>query len=68
MKSNNSQSTQGQTKPHPPASFKGKPITDFEAYLASLPFIEDDAAFEAFECAIEEERGIRRRMAQEKPE
>ncbi len=49
-------------------SFKGKPITDFDAYLASLPYLADSVASEAFECAIEEERGIRRRMAEEKAE
>ena len=50
-----------------PASdtFKGKPITDFDAYLASIPHIDNDAEFAAFEVAIAKERSERRRIASE---
>ena len=47
------------------ASSKGKPIDDFDAYLASLPRIDDATASEAFDCAIAGERGRRRQLASE---
>ena len=46
-------------------NFKGIPITDLDAYMSSIPHIENDAKFEAFERAIYAERAERRRIAQQ---
>jgi hypothetical protein len=42
-----------------------QPIRDWKAFMAELPHIEDDEAFEVFERAIAENRAMRRALAQE---
>ena len=48
--------TQGAT------SFKGRQISDFDAYMKSIPHFEDDPEFQAFERAIHADRAERRRL------